>query len=51
MCLQIYKCVKARYLDDRASSVTSLGVLVNQCQAVWFVEDIWHREDIGIVLP
>ena len=42
--LQVYQCVKAKYLDDRESPVISLGVLANRCQAVWFVEYVWHKE-------
>ena len=43
--LQIYKCVKSKYLDDRPSPVASLGVLVTRCEAVWFVEYLWHKEE------
>jgi len=43
--LQIYKCVKSKYLDERPSPLTSLGVLVTRCEAVWFVEYLWHKEE------
>ncbi|KAL3145818.1 hypothetical protein ABBQ38_015192 [Trebouxia sp. C0009 RCD-2024] len=42
---KIYKCVKSKYLDDRPSPVASLGVLVTRCEAVWFVEYLWHKEE------
>ncbi len=45
MLLQIYKCVKSKYLDERPSPLTSLGVLVTRCEAVWFVEYLWHKEE------
>lgn len=47
MCVlvQIYKCVKSKYLVDRPSPVTSLGVLATRCEAVWFVEYLWHKEE------
>ena len=43
--LQIYKCVKSKYLDDQPPPVASLGVLVTGCEAVWFVEYLWHKEE------
>ena len=43
--LQIYTRVKSRYLDERPSPLTSLGVLVTRCEAVWFVEYLWHKEE------
>lgn len=43
--LQIYKCVKSMYLDERPSPVTSLGVLITRCEAVWFVQYLWHKEE------
>ena len=47
---QMYKCIKTKYLGDRASLVTSLGVLVARCEAVWFVEFLWEKkEDNGTI--
>lgn len=41
--MQIYKCIKVKYLNDRPSPVTSLGTVVSRCQHVWFAEMQWER--------